>query len=606
MKRLIPTLTIALIASLIHAREYHVALDGTDMNEGSASKPLKTISAAAAAAQPGDIIIVHEGTYRERINPPRGGTSDRNRITYQAAKDEKVSIKGSEIATGWTRVESGVWKITRPNSFFGNYNPYKDVITGDWFHRKDRDHHTGEVYLNGKALFEEVSLDKVKQKKLSWYCQTDDKNTYIWANFTDQEPNKEQVEINARPAVFYPDKPGRNYITVRGFIMRHAATQWAAPTAEQIALIGVHWSKGWIIENNVISDSKCVGITLGKDRSSGHNNAESAGGYNNVVKLALEAGGWSKKNIGSHIIRNNTIHDCGAAGICGSMGAIFSQITGNHIYNINQKKPFSGYEQAGIKFHAPIDVLIKNNRIHDTNKGIWLDWMTQGTRVTANLLYNNPQDLFLEVNHGPFVIDNNLFLSGNNITEWSEGGAYAHNLFRGSINGPTKAGRQTPYHKAHSTEIKGLSSIKGGDNRFHNNIVTSNGLNRYNNAESPMLVNGNVYLKKAKPFKGETDFVNEAEFNPQIEIIEEGNAIYLSLVLPECLTDQKNQLVKTELLGKARVTGAKFENPDGSPLTIDSDYFGKKRNKQNPSAGPFENPEKESLKLKVWPLHTAR
>jgi alpha-L-arabinofuranosidase len=38
---------------------------------------------------------------------------------------------------------------------------------------------------------------------------------------------------------------------VRGFTMRHAATPWAPPTAEQIGLIGTHWSKGWIIEDNV-------------------------------------------------------------------------------------------------------------------------------------------------------------------------------------------------------------------------------------------------------------------------------------------------------------------------------------------------------------------
>ena len=36
--------------------------------------------------------------------------------------------------------------------------------------------------------------------------------------------------------------------------------------AEQVGLIGTHWSKGWIIEHNIISDSKCSGLTLGKDR----------------------------------------------------------------------------------------------------------------------------------------------------------------------------------------------------------------------------------------------------------------------------------------------------------------------------------------------------
>jgi hypothetical protein len=36
-------------------------------------------------------------------------------------------------------------------------------------------------------------------------------------------------------------------------------------------------------------------------------------------------------------------------------------------------------------------------------------------------------------------------------------------------------------------------------------------------------------------------------------------------------------------------------------LKIDIDYFGNKRNKKSPSAGPFENPKiGKQLKLKVW------
>ena len=593
-------LAIALTSSSLYAREYHVATTGLDRNKGSKTNPFKTISAAALLAQPGDCIIVHEGTYRERINPPRGGTSNKERITYRAARGEEVVIKGSEVITGWQKQTNGIWQVTIPNRFFGDYNPYKEVISGDWFHRRGRDHHTGEVYLNGKALFEEVSLDRVTQRPLSWWCLVDDKETRIWANYADSDPRKELIEINARPAVFYPDKPGRNYITVSGFTLRHAATQWAAPTAEQIALVGTHWSKGWIIENNVISDSKCVGVTLGKDRESGHNHAQSAGGYNEVVKLALEAG-WSKDKIGSHIVRNNTIHDCGAAGICGSMGGAFSKITGNHIYNIHINKPFSGAEMAGIKLHAPIDTLIKNNRIHNSDRGIWMDWMTQGTRVSANLCYRNRrQDLFVEVNHGPFIVDNNILLSETALYDQSQGGAYLHNLFSGRIESHPDETRKTPYHKAHSTEIAGLGSISGGDDRFLNNIFTGHGTSIYNRANPPMLVNGNVYLNGAKAFLDEKNFVNKPSFNPNIKLNEEDGMVYLNIRLPEAITDQETHLVTTELLGKARMTKVGFENTDGSPLTIDADYFGTKRNRTNPTAGPFANLEKDGIGLKVW------
>ena len=40
--------------------------------------------------------------------------------------------------------------------------------------------------------------------------------------------------------------------------------------------------------------------------------------------------------------------------------------------------------------------------------------MAQGTRVSGNLFHDNPsEDLFVEVDHGPFLVDNNLFLSAN-------------------------------------------------------------------------------------------------------------------------------------------------------------------------------------------------
>lgn len=595
---------LALFSQQLAAKEYHVSVNGSDTNNGSAATPLKTISAAAKLAQPGDVITVHEGTYRERINPSRGGTSDAKRITYRAAQGEKVVIKGSEVVTGWKEIGKGVWKLTLPNTFFGSYNPYKDVIIGDWFKDRGRVHHTGEVYLNGAALYEVVLLDKIGDtKKTTWYCQSDDKNTHIWANFHGADPNKEQVEINVRPTCFYPDKPGRNYITVSGFTMRQAATQWAAPTAEQIALIGTHWSKGWIIENNTISDSKCVGVTLGKDRASGHNNAQSAGGYNVVVKLALEKSGWCKNNIGSHKVRNNTISECGAAGICGSLGGAFSEITGNHIYNIYVNKPYGGAEMAGIKLHAPIDTLIANNYIHHTFMAIWLDWMTQGTRVSSNLCHDSSyNDILIEVNHGPCVIDNNIFLSPTAVYDCSQGAAFAHNLFAGEFN-PRSQTRQTPYHKEHLTEIAGLSDIKLGDNRFYNNIfLGGKGLQVYDKSKTkfPMHAGGNLYLNGAAPYKEETNAIVLPKFNPNIKLVSEKDVVYLHLTLPPTFADGKTQLVTTTLLGKAKIPNLAYKNYDGKPLSIDTDFFGKSRNRQNPSPGPFENPAKGKNEVKVW------
>jgi len=162
--------------------EYHVSVNGDDSNPGTKSKPFRTISAVAKVAQPGDVITVHEGVYRERINPLRGGTSDDKRIVYRAAKGEKVVIKGSEIVKGWQKVENYTWKVVLPNSFFGDFNPFDDLIRGDWFISNGRKHHTGAVYINGHWLTEAAKQDdvlKLAGKDMLWFSSVDGTNTTI-------------------------------------------------------------------------------------------------------------------------------------------------------------------------------------------------------------------------------------------------------------------------------------------------------------------------------------------------------------------------------------------------------------------------------------------
>ncbi|MCX5758052.1 MAG: DUF1565 domain-containing protein, partial [Candidatus Hydrogenedentes bacterium] len=295
-------LLVAMLATTIAAaKEFHVSVNGNDGNDGSPTKPYKTISAAAQVAYPGDAITVHEGVYRERINPPRGGESDTKRIVYQAAPGEKVEIKGSEVVKDWVKVQDDVWKATLPNAFFGSFNPYSDLIHGDWFNPKGREHHTGAVYLNGEWLTEAAKLEEVLKPAGAtplWFAQVDKETTAIWAQFKGVNPNEQLVEINVRRTVFYPEKPGMNYISVRGFILRQAATPWAPPTAEQIGLIGTHWSKGWIVENNVVSHSVCCGIALGKHGDEFDNtSADTAEGYVKTIERAIHPGpghayGW--------------------------------------------------------------------------------------------------------------------------------------------------------------------------------------------------------------------------------------------------------------------------------------------------------------------------
>jgi alpha-N-arabinofuranosidase len=621
MKALIALLFVALTSHLASAKELHVSVKGNDPDKGSRSKPFKTISAAARVAQPGDVITVHAGVYRERVAPPRGGVSDKKRIVYRAAPGERVEIKGSEAVRNWVRVQDDVWQVILPNSLFGSFNPYSDLIRGDWFNPKGREHHTGAVYLNGDWLDEAARLDDLLKPVGNlplWFGQVDKDNTTIWAQFKGMDPNAQLVEINVRRTVFYPEQPGMNYVTVRGFVLRHAATPWAPPTAEQVGLVGTHWSKGWIIEDNEISHSRCSGVTLGKYGDQWDNtSANSAEGYVKTIERAL-TNGWNEATIGHHIVRSNIIHDCEQTGICGSLGAVFSQITDNHIYHIHVRRLFGGAEMSAIKIHAAIDVLIKHNRVHHCIRAFWLDWMAQGTHITGNLCYANlSDDLFVEVDHGPFLADNNLLLSPVSLLDVSEGGAYAHNLMTGQIVTHSEHNRDTPYHPAHTTAVAGLVNTKGGDDRFYNNIMVGKGKESpgpgkdavrvagfglwvYDTRPYPLQTGGNVYCDGARPYAKEMKELNLAKYNPQVQVIDEGSNVYLQMTWDPTISDAETALVTTALLGKAKISELPYENPNGSPIKIDHDYFGQRRNTSRPTPGPFERPGKGQVRIKVW------
>jgi alpha-N-arabinofuranosidase len=604
LKTVVAIIALLFLSTSVHARTFYIAFNGNDANPGTDEAPFRTIQHAANLAQPGDIITVHEGIYRERIDPPRGGTSDTNRIVYQAAPGEKPVITGSEPIKNWAKVQDDVWKVVIPNTFFGNFNPYSDLIHGDWFNPLGRQHHTGAVYLHGYWLAEAATLDDVLKPMGEvglWFAQVDSKNTTIWAQFNTIDPNEAPVEINVRRTVFYPSKTGINYITVRGFTLEDAATNWAPPTAEQIGVVGPHWAKGWIIERNLVRNSVCSGISLGKYGDQYDNtSADSAEGYVKTIDRAL-ANGWTKENIGHHIIRNNTITDCGQAGIVGSLGAAFSTINDNTIRDIHMRRTFTGAEMAGIKFHGAIDVQIVHNRIYRTCRGLWLDWMAQGTRVSRNLFYDNDEDVFVEVDHGPFLLDNNLLLSSLSLVDNSQGGAYAHNLFAGRFKILPYDARQTPFLKPHSTAVAGYHDNPRGDLRFYNNIFVHADLTPYDNAPLPMMVAGNSYLDGAKPPQSDKHALIKPGFDPVLQLTSKPGGLYLEVKFdPAWASGEPHELVTSALLGKAAISELQYQQPDGSPIRIDTDYLGKLRSDSNPTLGPFERPGAGDLKIKVW------
>jgi alpha-N-arabinofuranosidase len=319
------------------------------------------------------------------------------------------------------------------------------------------------------------------------------------------------------------------------------------------------------------------------------------------------ANGWDKAAVGSHIVRNNRVSYCGQTGIVGSMGCSFSTMTGNEIHDIHVEQPFGGAEMAGIKFHGAIDVTISDNNIYHCNAaGIWLDWMGQGADVTGNLMHGNKSDIFLEMQHGPILLANNLLLSHTSLYFNAQGISLAHNLILGKVAISRRDRRVTPFQRAHSTAIAGMYPSQpgdSGDHRFYNNLfVAPSDARSFDDLALPCFGGGNVYAGEPAGSKLDANAVVNPSFVAGGTVEPKADGWYLTLDEELAWRDAaKRQLVTTALLGNAKVTGEGYENADGSPLEIATDYFGKQRNKANPFPGPFEITDGGKQAIKVWP-----
>ena len=642
--------------------------------DGTKERPFRHINDAARIALPGDEVLVAPGVYREHVIPCNAGLENA-RITYRAEVPGESVITGSEVLTGWKHVRGNLWTARVNNGIFGAYNPYTTFVCGDWYFALTV-RHTGSVYLNERTLFETVTLEECEKGEVSptawipedsiykWYTEQDGDETVLYANFQGIDPNNECIEINVRRNCFMPAENGINYITVSGFKLCRAATTWAPPAAYQDGLIGPHWAKGWIIEDCEVFDSKCCGISLGKYRDPENDMYFYTKHVKSPTQMERDAvcrgqyHGWLKENIGHHIIRRCHVHHCQQTGIVGRMGGVFSTIEDCHIHDICNTQQLGGAETAGIKLHAAIDVTIRRNHIHNCIIGVWCDWQAQGTRISQNLMHDNyrpdgvehaqgsmfSSDVFIEVSHGPTIIDNNVLLSRQSITIPSEGLAIIHNLVGGGfglinsgvdsiVNGQREP-RYTPYHIHHRTEVAGFMTILHGDERIYNNIfvqlhpVTApertpqnndyevvgtapfdifpdydtwyapfkpadepnmGGLGTYHFGHLPVWVGGNAYLNGASVSRHEKNGCIVKE-QAKVELVCEGGKSTLKTDLFAAINGFKAGIITTEMLGKAFEPEQCFENPDGTPIIFNQDFFGSHRGTAA-VPGPFADPD---------------
>jgi len=379
-----------------------------------------------------------------------------------------------------------------------------------------------------------------------------------------------------------PVKSGLKYITLDGFHFAHAAANWAPPSIElQTGAVGPRMGKRWIIENCTIVNSRCVGIILGLAPG--------------VDLTDIDA-------FGDHIIRNNIIRRCGQAGIAGEAGATRSLISGNLIEDTNYRKEFGGWETAAIKFHCSVDTVIENNLIRgvyhqrDGAFGIWIDFACQGVRITRNVIYDTQTAiLFLEMNHGPTLIDNNILIG--QVLSNSEANVFAHNLFVDCEYVFLPDQRRSSYYKPHTREAVGRKS--GGtaqDDKWLNNIFVRTGLDMVKHAEG-YESDYNVFLEGAKK---STFGDQRCVVDPMVTGISVKNqplGAVITFSVNQAPFGMKAVRVDAARVGVFPTVGQTIEDRHGKPISVDTDINGKKFSR--PIPGPLAD-LKQGPNTIVW------
>lgn len=434
------------------------AVDAPDApNAGDREAPFATISQAAFFAQPGDTVHVMPGIYRERVAPRRSGEPGKP-ITYRAQPGGSVIIRGSEpFQPDWQPVpgldhavtaalDPALFEVDQRQAvdwpqadFPTHYNPFAlplsdaallkgpgvDIfgdVQSDAAEDTARRITLGEVFVDGQPLTQLPDSAAVDATPGSYTVmgRADDQGRGLrlvvhWP-IAVADPIDHLVEITTRPRCFAPYRRGLSHISVRGFVMEHAAVDFHrgfySHKSPQAGVLSTRGGTHWTIEHNVIRWGTNLGIDIGTE---GDNDADGLGQP-------------EPRRAGHHLIRFNTITDHGSGGIQG-INAPHTIISHNVIERTN-RLGFSAPEVGAIKLHFFVDGVIEHNLIRDNDCfGIWLDNVWHRSRVHGNLLANNQgAGLFIEMGHGPLLVDHNIIAQTRaaSTTSGLGDGVYAH------------------------------------------------------------------------------------------------------------------------------------------------------------------------------------
>lgn len=429
-------------------RTYYVSQrhpHASDDNPGTKEAPFLTIGRAAELLLPGERVVIEEGVYRETVKPARGGRDSASMISYEAAEGHQVTISGTEIwQTDWQPLrhykcfekrpddsaKPQIWQGRLPVVTFSGTNPFSmvNMTSLPWVYEKEgsalsrfpektptREYlmRRGLLFVDGRLLEQVVTPTELFLKPGTYWVE--DSGLAVSFRLEDNgDPRDHVLSYTAREQLFVPEQPCSHYIRLRGLHFEGAGNGFPAP---QRGAVSVNAGHHWIVEHCMISKANGIGLDLGG--ISNHHEFDSPTGY--------------------HLIRRNTITDCGVCGIAGvpASGSHYGTLLeGNRLERNCWHHVEQAWESGAIKLHLANSCLVKHNMIIDTRYGpaIWLDYLNDNSRVTGNAVVGVKATMygaiFVEATHKPNRIDGNLIWDvGKHSQDHTEAEGGGHGIY---------------------------------------------------------------------------------------------------------------------------------------------------------------------------------
>lgn len=427
---LVSFLAIALAAAVLSATEYHVAqthVAAADTNPGTAAQPFQTISAAVKKLVPGDTVWVHNGVYREQVEYEAEGMSWTHPITVAVWPGDEVTVKGSDIVTGWENHEGAIWKKS-------NWETNSQMVFVDGGNLQQIAGEMVKYLVTGNRWKGRVGEGLADLTENSFFVDREGKTLYIQLA-GGKDPNAATVEVSKRNFLWVASG---KYLVIEGFRMMHSNTS-AYVNWPSVRIRGEHI----VFQNNHVSWCDFIGLGIN-------------GSYIDVL--------------------DSSFNDCGNSGIGGNCYR-GCRLINNETSRNNWRNWSSGWHSGGFKL-IPYErhLLIERHRAFDNNcDGMWIDSLGS-SNITINACEsarNKGNGLHYEIGQRG-VVTNNLFHHNGGRGIYLSSSSYmlvAHNVcYANGMSGIVSHGAM---RKAPQTQHpKGI--VPARNNLIYGNILTDN------------------------------------------------------------------------------------------------------------------------------------